>query len=375
MTQAIETLTAAQQRTVRDSILVKSRKSETLILGDSIDGDVSGFFYLLCINSQQKMTFRRNSGIGGNTTTQMLARIQADVIDYAPDVCILGGPTNDHTNSTSEATTRANYQAMADTLRLNGITVVVRNCPPVDIASSSGDWDTIAKRRNAVTRHNVWLENWGRAEDIPVLDIFTPLSDPATEGAYASGLNLDTVHPNGAGSLAAANWILNVQGLPDCFRGSVQLPSGKLQDGWLLNTNPVFLGDANSDGVADGWTYLDNGSATVSLVSADSPAIGNWQKIVTSTTDWAQVYADPTGLVIGEDYEVVCRLKSTTNGLLLRVSNGADIGPLKSACEGIGRVRFTATATSGSTHRIAVHARDFTGAEAQVTQLAIRKLS
>lgn len=64
----------------------------------------------------------RNAGIGGNTTTQMLARMDADVIAYAPSHMTLWGGTNDPWTSFTEVENSAARMAqMMDKARLAGI--------------------------------------------------------------------------------------------------------------------------------------------------------------------------------------------------------------------------------------------------------------
>ena len=79
------------------------------------------------------MTTVINAGIGGNTTTEMLARVQGDVLDHRPDLVILMAGTNDCCNSAKladPAVTAANYAALADAILPSARLVLVT--PPAN---------------------------------------------------------------------------------------------------------------------------------------------------------------------------------------------------------------------------------------------------
>lgn len=70
-----------------------------------------------------------NAGVSGNTSAQMLARLQTDVLAQNPDVCVLMLTVNDRTNSVPIATHEANYRSMITQLKTAGIKVVVMSPP------------------------------------------------------------------------------------------------------------------------------------------------------------------------------------------------------------------------------------------------------
>lgn len=63
----------------------------------------------------------RNAGIGGNTTTQMQARMAADVLAYSPHMTLWGGTNNGWTTTAHVDATFARMAAMMDTARAAGI--------------------------------------------------------------------------------------------------------------------------------------------------------------------------------------------------------------------------------------------------------------
>ncbi|SFW54341.1 Lysophospholipase L1 [Pseudomonas sp. NFACC09-4] len=71
-----------------------------------------------------------NAGIPGDTTDDMLARIQADVLDKDPSVCVLMLTVNDKTNNFTLAKHETNVRSIIGQLKSAGIKVVVIS-PPV----------------------------------------------------------------------------------------------------------------------------------------------------------------------------------------------------------------------------------------------------
>jgi len=348
--------------------------SRTIVIGDSIDAALNGWFEYLSILSNQKVTRQRNAGIGGQTTTQFLARIQADVIAHAPDICIIGGATNDHSQGITEATTRANYQAMVDALLAAGIKPVVRNCPPTDVAGSSAPWNTVALRRNAVQRHNAWLRQWATGQGIPVLDVYTPLVDPATGGLRAA-IAGDGIHPTEQGNKDMAAGII-AAGLPSLFAGSVNIGTSKGEDSNLLGygNNGVFIGDANADGVADGWNV--SGATVKSIAAAVSPAIGNVQHLEGDGTATTTIYQEDQSPATRASHVVSAsgRIKINTGKVRVRfeITGGSiDLGPFALPLEGIFYAEGTAPANV-TRIRLNVYSDTGTAANFDVSQMAIR---
>lgn len=344
----------------KDSVLFgmfnQRTDARTIVIGDSTDALGSGYWFnRLTIRSNQKVTYLRNAGVSGNTTTQMLARLGTDVIAYSPSICIIGGPTNDHSQGIPELTTRSNFEAMYNALSEAGIKVVVRNCWPNDTAGSSPPWNTVALRRAAIQRHNSWLQEWAGSKGIPVLDVYTPTVDPAT-GGFRSAIAGDGTHPTEQGHDDAVTSIIN--NLPPVFNGSVQLASAINEDhNLLVGKNGVFIGDSNADGVADNWQQINVLGAT--LTAAVSPAVGNVQHVGGTAGQVYQDAATPAAQA-NKNVQISGRIKMIGGQLNLRMSGGIDLGPFSVPIEGIfhfenvqgsnpTQIRFQAFAPSAQT--------------------------
>lgn len=98
-------------------------------MGDSVTlGVRTGVTEAQTFLARMALRFNRpyiNAGVAGNTSTQMLARINADVIAHAPKYCTLMSGINDYYYSVSAADYRYNLTAMIGLLRNSGIIPVL----------------------------------------------------------------------------------------------------------------------------------------------------------------------------------------------------------------------------------------------------------
>ena len=141
-----------------------------------------------------------NAGVSGNTTTQMLERLQADVINYAPGWCLMMGTVNDIVNSVPLATSKSNIIAIYNACKASGIRFAT---------ATIGPWSTFTADQKAVQyQYNEWLKKWCIANDIICVDEFAYLNN-GTTGAIISANALGTALGDhysdyGAGLVAAA---------------------------------------------------------------------------------------------------------------------------------------------------------------------------
>lgn len=71
-----------------------------------------------------------NQGIGSNTTSQMVARFTADVVNLQPKAVIINGGVNDIAGGGSQATFINNYTTMLNACQTSGFKTVVVNILP-----------------------------------------------------------------------------------------------------------------------------------------------------------------------------------------------------------------------------------------------------
>lgn len=132
-----------------------------------------------------KLDLLHNSGVNGNTTTQMLARIDTDVLAYDPGWVFIGGPTNDTVTGMTSATTIANLTAIYN--KLKGRRVVQLT------AGARTEVDTTAERQ-ALAEVNAWIVNAPtQFPHVMVVDTYRLYVDPAASTA-AVDTTIDGVH-------------------------------------------------------------------------------------------------------------------------------------------------------------------------------------
>lgn len=126
----------------------------------------------------------RNSGIGGNTYTQMLARVDADVLAYKSDWVFMGGPTNDTSTGRTTAEIIADATAILD--KLNDRRVLLLTAPPTSAHAGS--------EINVLFEVNAWIRQLPKTRrNIIVVDIWNALA-AAGSVTPTTGMTIDGIH-------------------------------------------------------------------------------------------------------------------------------------------------------------------------------------
>ena len=120
-----------------------------------------------------------NKGIGGQTTSQMLARFTTDVVKQNPKYCTIWGGVNDvfQHNTTSTA---ANFKSMIDLCKNNGIVPILVACPTNYYNEPYKDQEIAGLKTLYDTVKQVSREN-----DIPLIELYK------SNMLIAGNLNLD----------------------------------------------------------------------------------------------------------------------------------------------------------------------------------------
>jgi lysophospholipase L1-like esterase len=145
-----------------------------------------------------------NRGIGGQTTSQMLLRMRADVINLKPKVVVILAGTNDvagNSGPISPAAIQDNLTTLAELARGNRIKVVLGSILPVadDKRDAAGKPLLRTHDRPTATLQaiNRWIADYARKNHDVFLDYAAALSDE--RGLFKPELNYDGLHPNKAG--------------------------------------------------------------------------------------------------------------------------------------------------------------------------------
>lgn len=135
---------------------------------------------------------RVDRGIGGQTSEQMLARFQADVVALKPSVVHILAGTNDIAGNGGPTILSAiadNIRAMVQLARANGIAVVLGTLPP----ARRFDWRPEIEPRPHITALNDWIRHYAGSEGLTIADYHALLDDG--EGGLTSADAADGVHP------------------------------------------------------------------------------------------------------------------------------------------------------------------------------------
>jgi lysophospholipase L1-like esterase len=164
-----------------------------------------------------------DEGIGGQTSSQVLARFQTDVIDLHPQIVHILIGTNDvypgWSLEPSEDTagngidSAANVEAMVQMAQANYVHVILATIPPwgCDAANCTlaEAADSTPSRYGRINTWNAWIEEYALAQGIPVVDYHSALLAPDGEH-YVPALTLDGVHPSAAGYVVMAPMVEGV---------------------------------------------------------------------------------------------------------------------------------------------------------------------
>lgn len=141
-----------------------------------------------------------DAGVAGQTTGQMLARFQADVIARHPSVLVLLGGTNDL--RLDPYATTSNIVSMVGQAQAAGIRVIIGTIPPSALWTAS-TFLAESQTPSAIRAWNASLKMIAADYGCPLVDYYSVMVNP--NGTENTALfDPDDIHPNSAGY--AAMW-------------------------------------------------------------------------------------------------------------------------------------------------------------------------
>ena len=280
---------------------------------DSASGSADALGYWTPAHAllRHRFSLLAEKGVGGNTTTQMLARISADVLAYQPGWCLVQGGGNDVGQDASAATITASLGSIYATLRASGIRVIATTILPTTSASTSA-------RKAALYDTNAWIREYAQTyPDVVLCDWFNASADPTT-GDPKSGFTTDGVHPSATGAYWLGRALFNALQ----YRTQVQdpLPFTNADPSSIL-PNPMMVGD--TAGLADSVTVQSVNAAAVtatqSKVARTDGVQGEWQQINASSAadGWQLSQNNSTAgslWNVGDTVYGVCELEADSGG-------------------------------------------------------------
>ncbi|MDQ6719071.1 MAG: GDSL-type esterase/lipase family protein, partial [Gemmatimonadota bacterium] len=135
-------------------------------------------------------------GISGQTTTQILARFQTDVVQLKPKVVVILAGTNDIAENGGPVTLELienNIASMSDIAREHHIRVVLSSVLP----AADYRWRPGLHPAPKIIALNQWIKAYATRTGAVYLDYHSAMADSA--GGLRSDLTADGVHPNLAG--------------------------------------------------------------------------------------------------------------------------------------------------------------------------------
>jgi lysophospholipase L1-like esterase len=268
----------------------------------------------------QRLNVIGNFGISGNTTTQMLARIDS-VVALHPAYCIVLGGTNDVWD-TDASVTENNLLDIYQTLIGAGITVVAVTIPP-------STWVTAVKQR--VIAINAYIKGLRSSlKNYLVCDAYEAIVNPANDEPI-SGRTFDGLHPNTLGGYSIGKALYNLLNpiIPALS------PFMGVNDTRNKYANPYLLGGTT---VATSWNVngMTAGKYTASKVARDGGL--EWQQFnvseIESNSFFYQVLN--TGFSAGD--KITAYVEYETDSGASSVGHfGLALGFLNSGWESIGK--------------------------------------
>jgi lysophospholipase L1-like esterase len=178
-----------------------AKETRVVFMGDSITDNWAHYEYSGGFFPGKPYVDR---GIGGQTTSQMLLRYRADVLDLKPRVVVILAGTNDIAGNGGPMTlemTESNLATMADLARFHGVKVVLCSLLPVcdDKLDASGQPIVQTKSRptESIKALNRWIATYAQTHRHVYLDYFSAMARP--DGTLNPDLTGDGLHPNVAG--------------------------------------------------------------------------------------------------------------------------------------------------------------------------------
>lgn len=141
-----------------------------------------------------------NRGISGQITSQMLARMKADVIDLKPQAIVLLGGTNDIARGTPLTTIQNNITMICDLADKAHIKVILASVLPIhDYNMSVNPAYQMSKTRPPATINNLnfWIRAFAENRRYTYLNYYDSMRDGA--GYLRKDLAEDGLHPNAIG--------------------------------------------------------------------------------------------------------------------------------------------------------------------------------
>ena len=161
---------------------------DSITFGSTVPQAEDSWFWQLACTEGSPVRYAHNAGIYGNTTEQMLERLDTDVLARDPDTVLVLGGTNDVLSGIPRAETVAHLREIVERSRQAGADVYLGTVPP----------QAVPVAIEATEALNAAIVAMAGRLDVPVIDFYAAFLDP--DGSWADGLFSDMVHPSVTGA-------------------------------------------------------------------------------------------------------------------------------------------------------------------------------
>lgn len=151
-----------------------SAKGQIVFIGDSITD-----LYILDEHYADLPLAVYNRGIGGDTTSGLLARLNVSVLDIAPAYVVMMIGTNDVNGNVSNAQILSNYEVILDTIQyaLPDTQIYCMSVIPQNTQFSDASDIDVASTTQRILQLNPQIRQLAEAKGAVYLDLFSRLAD------------------------------------------------------------------------------------------------------------------------------------------------------------------------------------------------------
>jgi len=232
-----------------------------------------------------------NGGVPGDTTTQILARLDGLLAVPSDIVSVLGG-ANDFSQSFTAAQTIANLTTIYGKIRATGRRLVVLTTMSRSTMNTTAGYTYL----NTV---NQFIKDYARKNPGVILaDICSVMTDPATGTPYNTGTfyTSDGTHPNAIGAQAMGKVIADALRpfvpASDVFSSNNLDPLNVMRNACNTGTGgTVANGITGTPGTQWAFTATGTAVAAVSKVARTDGLPGEWTRLVIDPTNTAAIVA------------------------------------------------------------------------------------
>lgn len=264
-----------------------------------------GFWTWAAVRMRYGLRAVANKGVGGNTTAQMLARLDADVLQFTPKPgwVLVNGYANDAAAGTPTATTISNLTSICDQIRAAGMGVILTAALPKGATPTGQGKINRALQEYTYSKPDViWVDWYSQIAD-PSEGTFHKLPVSGSNGSHVTD---DQIHPNAGGASKMGKVLADTLTARGIYPKE-GFTFGSNVDAEQKLANPGMVGTSGTIGTASGvvatnWTSRYGANATLSKVARTDGIPGEWQQVTYAGPGYQQgdMYYQFSGLTVGD---------------------------------------------------------------------------